>query len=269
MRNIKKISIYTLIYICCVSCQFSKSTNRLNNNLLSDQKKIDIDCDSCVLRVMPTLKQIEQIKSTYQKERDFYIMADDANFYSATANEYLKSRNIDIFNLDSIKKVCFNKKDTFDFSNLAWDFVLYKKGKAPQIVEAINFEYEFNNYFGINESMSESSESQKNDRILPETTYTFSDLKDKDVLQALEWFNIADILSKNPVNMDNVVTYNNAALYLIEYNKYNEARIILLEITEKFPERVIAWLNLADAQWGFDDKEESKHSYNTIVRYKI
>jgi hypothetical protein len=110
-------------------------------------KYIDIACDSCVLFIRPTIEQIEQLKSTYQDEEQFYIMADDASFYTANAIEYLESKNIDIFYLDSIKNVCFNKKDTFDFSNLAWDFVLYKKNKTPQIVKAIDLKYEFEYYY--------------------------------------------------------------------------------------------------------------------------
>ena len=243
----------------------SKEEKQAEIGLLSTPRTIDIACDSCALFIRPTVEQIEQIKSTYQDEEHFYIMADDASFYTANAIEYLESKNVDIFYLDSIKNVCFNKKDTFDFSNLAWDFVLYKKNKTPKTVPAIDLKYEFKRYFNTNESTRAPSENQKNDRIFPETDYTLKDLEDKNVLQDIEWFNVADILSKNPVNIENVVKYNNAAFYLIEYNKYNEARLILLEITEKYPDRVVAWLNLADAQWGFDDKDDAKHSYNKYI----
>ena len=94
---------------------------------------------------------------------------------------------------------------------------------------------------------------------------TLNDLNNKQILKELEWFDVADILAETPVSKANVLEYNNAAFYLIEYEKYNEARIILLKVTEKFPNRVVAWLNLADAQWGFDDKEEARNSYNKYL----
>ena len=163
MKSIKKNLLYPLIFICGVGCQLSSNSNSTKNSLLSVPQMIDIACDSGVLFIRPTVEQIEQIKSNYQDEEHFYIMADDASFYTVNAIEYLENKNIDIFYLDSIKKVCFNKKDTFDFSNLAWDFVLYKKNKIPKIVPAIDLKYEFKNYFNINEP----SESQKNDRVKP------------------------------------------------------------------------------------------------------
>lgn len=97
-------------------------------------------------------------------------------------------------------------------------------------------------------------------------SYTLRDLSNKEVLKDMEWQDIADLLFQHPVTQKSVADYNDAAYYLLEdFQKYNEARLILLEVTEKFPNRTVAWLNLADAQWGFDDKEEAKSSYNKYV----
>ena len=156
-----------IIYLICVfsgSCQLSNNNSDAksvsqeiidticdySNEKLISQTTIDITCNFCVLFIRPTIEQIEQIKSNYQNEEDFYIMADDANFYTADAIEYLQNKNIDIFYLDSIKIVCFNEKNTVDFSDLAWDFVLYKKNTSPKVVKAIDLKYEFENYFNAN-----------------------------------------------------------------------------------------------------------------------
>ena len=150
MRIINFFLLYVLTYTCCISCQ-SPSRNKDTNNLLqTSQKVIDITCDACVLYIRPTEGQIDLIKANYQSDEHFYTMIDDASFYSINAIEYLQNKNINIFYLDTIKTVCFNKKDTLDFSNLAWDFVLYKKNKMPQIVKAIDLVYEFELYFDIN-----------------------------------------------------------------------------------------------------------------------
>ncbi len=58
---------------------------------------------------------------------------------------------------------------------------------------------------------------------------------------------------------------NDIAYYLTESRAYKEAIFLLEQIIEQYPDRVVAYLNLADAQWGFDDKEEAKNNYNTYI----
>ena len=60
--------------------------------------------------------------------------------------------------------------------------------------------------------------------------------------------------------------YNDAAYYLIENKNYNEARILLLDVVKFSPDRVVAYLNLGDAEWGFDEKKDAKKSYLTYIR---
>jgi hypothetical protein len=147
MKSIIKFLCCVLIGAYSVSCQFSN--NKRDNSPHIFQKVIDITCDSCVLFIRPTTEQIEQMKSNYQDEEYFYAMTDDMSFYTVTAIEYLEDKSITVFYLDTIKTVLFNGKDLFDFSQLAWDFVLYKKNEAPKIVPAIDLIYEFEKYFNL------------------------------------------------------------------------------------------------------------------------
>ncbi|WDF61614.1 hypothetical protein PQ462_09545 [Flavobacterium sp. KACC 22758] len=78
-------------------------------------------------------------------------------------------------------------------------------------------------------------------------------------------YKIAGILKNNPVSDQNVTLYNDAALTLIENENFNEARIILLDVTNFSPDRVVAYLNLGDAQWGFDENEDAKKSYQKYL----
>lgn len=90
-------------------------------------------------------------------------------------------------------------------------------------------------------------------------------LQDKNYLKDLDVYKISDILTKNPINTENLVIYNDAAFNLINLESYNEARIILLEIVKKYPSRTVAWLNLGDAQFGFDDINNAKISYKKYI----
>jgi hypothetical protein len=90
-------------------------------------------------------------------------------------------------------------------------------------------------------------------------------LKDRQKLKDLDIYAVAKILAATPISNDNVTAYNDAAYYLIENEQFNEARIILLEVVKFAPDRTVAYLNLGDAEWGFDDKENAMASYKKYI----
>lgn len=104
-----------------------------------------------------------------------------------------------------------------------------------------------------------------NNKPISKTSSSFDKIKDKNTLMNLDIYAIADILNDNPVSVKNITTYNDAAYYLIEGKSYNEARIILLDIIKSSPDRTVAYLNLGDAEWGFDEKGDAKKSYKKYI----
>jgi hypothetical protein len=82
-----------------------------------------------------------------------------------------------------------------------------------------------------------------------------------------------DLLVKNnPLTAANVQQYNDLAYYMLEHKAYDEyhtrilqysARNILENITTQFPNRVVAWLNLADAY-----AEDKAYKDNMAAAYK-
>ena len=97
------------------------------------------------------------------------------------------------------------------------------------------------------------------------SSLSFNKINDKKVLMKLDIYEIADILKDNPVSFKNITTYNDAAYFLIEGENYNEARIILLDIINFSPDRIVAYLNLGDSEWGFDEKQDAKKSYKKYI----
>ncbi len=73
------------------------------------------------------------------------------------------------------------------------------------------------------------------------------------------------MLKKIPLSTKNIVQYNNIAFYLEQSGLYKESIYVLREILKKDPNRVVAWLNLADAQWGDGKKTEAKSSYQKYI----
>lgn len=58
---------------------------------------------------------------------------------------------------------------------------------------------------------------------------------------------------------------NDVAYYLEQSGAYKESILFLNEIIDNNPQRVVAWLNLADAQWGDNKKKDAKLSYKKYI----
>mgnify|MGYP001390653835 CR=1 FL=1 len=95
--------------------------------------------------------------------------------------------------------------------------------------------------------------------------YSLNNLESKESLRQIQWFDIPEIFKESPLDMNNISIYNDAAIFLLKNEMYNEARIILLEITKKYPEKEEEWLVLGDAQWGNGDEEDARESYNIYL----
>lgn len=69
------------------------------------------------------------------------------------------------------------------------------------------------------------------------------------------------LIKAQPITRDNVRIYNDIAFYL-EQNDHNEEAIYILnEVVRKFNERVVAYLNLADAYWKRGNKQDAYVNY--------
>lgn len=98
-------------------------------------------------------------------------------------------------------------------------------------------------------------------KITSKNKVSLDEIVNKEKLMQLDVYKIADIIKACPISNQNIIIYNDGAYNLIEGKKFNEARIILLDIVNFSPNRVVAYLNLGDAQWGFDDNDNAKKSY--------
>jgi hypothetical protein len=77
--------------------------------------------------------------------------------------------------------------------------------------------------------------------------------------------NLNEILKNEELNQKTVQKYNDIAYYLQQKNVNNEAIFLLEKIIEKYPNRTVAYLNLADAYDGIDNKEKAKENYEKYI----
>lgn len=68
------------------------------------------------------------------------------------------------------------------------------------------------------------------------------------------------------VDASNVEDVNNLAFYLGKYKRPNDSAEILQSVVKKFPDRIVARLNLADAYWGMDAKDLAAAQYQEYKR---
>ena len=65
--------------------------------------------------------------------------------------------------------------------------------------------------------------------------------------------------------IDSIPLMNDKAYYLEQMGVYKESIYILKKVISKDPDRVVAYLNIADAYWGNNEKEEAKESYKKYI----
>lgn len=85
-------------------------------------------------------------------------------------------------------------------------------------------------------------------------------------LTSIGFDEVAEMLYFNPLSESNVNDYNDIAYYNSSTQKGDQSSILLLKkIVEKFPDRVVAYLNLGDSYWATDNKEYAKEAYNKYL----
>ena len=74
------------------------------------------------------------------------------------------------------------------------------------------------------------------------------------------------LVSQQPLNNQNLTTYNNIAYYLQKAGANKEAIYLLEKILQQYPKRTVAYYNLGDAYWAVGDKEKAKQVYRTYIK---
>jgi tetratricopeptide (TPR) repeat protein len=74
-----------------------------------------------------------------------------------------------------------------------------------------------------------------------------------------------EYIKENEFVFDDIISINDKAFCLEQMQCYKTSAYILEQILNKNPDRVVAWLNLADVYWNQNKKTESKKAYNKYV----
>jgi hypothetical protein len=132
---------------------------KLDNYLTTDsfdEKTNDLIDFECAILIYPTSEQIDEMKKN-EGEEDFYIGADDSNWYQAMAIEKIDSVGIKTITASGRYLRLKGENKTWDMDirkkNLpAWNLIFFKPTKEPKIISTIDLTVdETKNYFEIRE----------------------------------------------------------------------------------------------------------------------
>lgn len=119
-----------------------------------DEKTNDIIDFDCAILIYPTSEQIEEMKKN-EGEEDFYVGADDSNWYQAMAIEKIDSVGIKTITANGryIRLRGQNRNWDLDIrkKNLpAWNLIFFKPTKEPKIISTVDLTVDkTKNYFEI------------------------------------------------------------------------------------------------------------------------
>lgn len=218
----------------------------------------------------------------------YNTQGDELNFYVNKTGSFVGVYYGDNYNMDGVYYV----SDIHSFTE--GDNVLYLKsgfnGAGGQTIEYF-ISYNTNNWY-LSKSFTNSSSYKEfkvceidylregeNENCLNLKFDSFSEegvlfelgmvLKQKQHLGLFSTEFLFCILNTYPLSVGNVTFYNDLAFYLEQVDSNKEAVYLLKVILQKFSNRTVAYINLADAYWKLDEIDLAKAAYRKYVELMI
>jgi hypothetical protein len=112
----------------------------------ADKLRTEIIDFDCAILIYPTDEQIEEMRRE-MSEDDFYIIADDNNWYQGTAIGLIDSLNIRMITASEryVMLKGHRKSWTLDIrkeNSPAWNLIFFKTTKAPEVVSTVGLTIE-------------------------------------------------------------------------------------------------------------------------------
>ncbi len=149
----KIIFIHFVLILLFLSCSLPPKNNDTKYNPKISLNNFVLDKDT-VLIIYPSAKTINKIKRI--KGEDFYIIADDANYYRAKIYNYLDSINKTYKTIsDSVHIMYKNKNNKLvqiknHDRDLYWYVILYKNEERKyKTISVVDFRQEYTRFFNV------------------------------------------------------------------------------------------------------------------------
>ena len=125
-----------------------------NDKYLKRTDTLNIANMACAIFIRRKSQDIADMRKEFESEEDFYVAADDMNYYNYMADEYLENKAMRIIYADTTYSVInfqnkhfINITDTTIVKDITSSLILYKEGKKPTVIAPIEISNEYNKYF--------------------------------------------------------------------------------------------------------------------------
>lgn len=152
MKKVKTCSFYWCqkIIVLCVQAMLLLGASAVFAQHKAIVKKVfKVPQRACVLEPVISDARIEKMKKEASNEDDFYVVADDVNYYLYQAGEFMKRhRQKAILVPATYTDILFPNGEIIQADTIAFgSMILYKPGKNPQVVSSVDIAEAYKSYF--------------------------------------------------------------------------------------------------------------------------
>lgn len=152
MKKVKTCSFYgcqKIIVLCVQAMLLLGASVAFAQHKAIVKKVFKVPQRACVLEPVISDARIEKMKKEASNEDDFYVVADDVNYYLYQAEEFMKRhRQKAILVPAAYTDILFPNGEIIQADTIAFgSMILYKPGKNPQVVSSVDIAEAYKSYF--------------------------------------------------------------------------------------------------------------------------
>ena len=152
MKKVKTCSFYwcqKIIVLCVQEMLLLGASAAFAQHKAIVKKVFKIPQRACVLEPVVSDARIEKMKKEASNEDDFYVEADDVNYYLYQAGEFMKRHGQKAILVPAAyTDILFPNGEIIQADTIAFgSMILYKLGKNPQVVSSVDFAEAYQSYF--------------------------------------------------------------------------------------------------------------------------
>ena len=152
MKKVKTCSFYwcqKIIVLCVQAMLLLGASAAFAQHKAIVKKVFKIPQRACVLEPVVSDARIEKMKKAAKNEDDFYVEADDVNYYLFQAGELMKRHGQKAILVPAAyTDILFPNGEIIQADTIAFgSMILYKPGKKPQVVSSVDFAEAYKSYF--------------------------------------------------------------------------------------------------------------------------
>lgn len=152
MKKVKTCSFYwcqKIIVLCVQAMLLLGASAAFAQHKAIVKKFFKVPQRACVLEPVISDARIEKMKKEASNEDDFYVAADDVNYYLYQAGEFMKRHGQKAILVPATyTDILFPNGEIIQADTIAFgSMILYKPGKNPQVVSSVDIAEAYKSYF--------------------------------------------------------------------------------------------------------------------------